>query len=269
MNTMWQKCIAKIKYFLHQGYWRFKHIQTNLWWKLFKDKPIGNLVWWEQKTFSQNGEDGIIKILLYKVQAVTSHCVEIGVGDGTECNTRKLVDNDNWTYLYFDASDQKKPNKKIIQKKVTAENICLFLEENKTPIAFDLLSIDIDSNDYWIWKALKPYRPRIVVIEYNSSIGPHEKKTIPYDPSYVWDGTTYFGASLAALADLGNELGYTLVGCDSQGVNAFFVRSDLTKHHFVLRTLFSMYRKPRYGKKQPNGLRGHPPSTRPMISIEN
>ena len=88
-------------------------------------------------------------------------------------------------------------------------------------------SIDIDSNDYWVLRSLdERYRPRVLVMEYNASLGPTERKTIAYDPAYVWDVSSYFGASLAALHNVAVERGYSLVGCDSLGVNCFFVRTD-------------------------------------------
>ena len=92
---------------------------------------------------------------------------------------------------------------------------------------WDLLSIDIDGNDYWVWNAIDG-QPRLVVIEYNSSFGPDRAVTIPYDPSFDrfqhHPFGIYHGASIAALAKLGAAKGYALVGGDSNGVNAFFVR---------------------------------------------
>ena len=87
------------------------------------------------------------------------------------------------------------------------------------------MSLDIDYNTYWVWKAISGYHPRVIVIEYNSSIPPTESKTVKYIPNVIWDGkTNYFGASLLALDSLGKSKGYTLVGCDSKGINAFFIR---------------------------------------------
>lgn len=95
----------------------------------------------------------------------------------------------------------------------------------------DLLSIDIDGNDYWVWKAMTAIRPRVVVIEYNSSFGPDRSVTVAYDPSFrryeKHPSGLYYGASLQALNKLAAQKGYFLAGCDSAGVNAFFVRDDL------------------------------------------
>jgi hypothetical protein len=110
---------------------------------------------------------------------------------------------------------------------VRRDNIARIFRENDVPQDLDLLSIDIDGNDYWIWEALAAYRPKVVVIEYNATLGPQRSVTIPYDDDHVWTLDHYFGASLAALTKLGQRLGYALIGTESAGVNAFFVRRDL------------------------------------------
>jgi hypothetical protein len=91
----------------------------------------------------------------------------------------------------------------------------------------DLLVIDVDGNDYFIWEAISSrYVPRVVVIEYNAGVGPHLRWFMPYNAEHRWEETSWHGASLAALASLGSRLGYDLIGCDSRGVNAFFVRTS-------------------------------------------
>ena len=92
---------------------------------------------------------------------------------------------------------------------------------------FDVLSVDIDGNDYWVLDALEAVRPRIVVVEYNASFGPERSVTIPYTRAFygyrAHSSGYYHGASLTALARLGERKGYVLAGCDSRGVNAFLV----------------------------------------------
>ncbi|MBN1672226.1 MAG: hypothetical protein JXR37_14395 [Kiritimatiellae bacterium] len=94
----------------------------------------------------------------------------------------------------------------------------------------DLLSIDVDGNDYWFWEAMECVSPRIAVIEYNATLGPHLSLTVPYDPHFdrhkKHSSGFYCGASITALERLGKKKGYSLIGCDSSGVNAFFVRDD-------------------------------------------
>src|SRR5262249_44437283 len=117
----------------------------------------------------------------------------------------------------------------------------------------DVLSIDVDGLDCWIWAALEGYRPRLVVIEYNSALDPEARLTVPLDESFAWDGTDYFGASLGALRHVGRTQGYRLVHTDVAGVNAFFVRDDLAQP-FVPEGRV-IVRGPNYF----NTGRGHPP----------
>jgi len=150
------------------------------------------------------------------------------------------------------------------QECVTAENIQALFRKYQVPRVFDLLSIDIDGNDYWVWKTIADYHPRVVVIEYNSTIPPTESKSVPYDPNYMWDGSTnYFGASLLALARLGDQKEYTLVGCDSSGTNAFFVKQELVRGRFLVKDVLPLYRPPSAFDGQ-----GHPRDpVRKMIEV--
>jgi len=172
----------------------------------------------EFKIYSQNGEDGIISYIFSKIKPKDYTFVEIGAGDGHECNTATLKKLYDWQGRQIDT-----------EFFATAENVNQLFKYQGNEI--DLLSIDIDGNDYWIWKAIK-CKPRVVVIEYNASFG-HRSITIPYDPNFKWtpasDISFYHGASLKALTKLGEEKGYVLVGCESSGVNSFFVLKKYAK----------------------------------------
>jgi hypothetical protein len=121
----------------------------------------------------------------------------------------------------------------VLERFLTVETILDVLAEAGTPRDFDLLSVDVDGNDYWLWeKILSAYRPRACVVEYNGRWPPPTRWVLPYDPSHRWDLSVRFGASLQSLADLGARSGYALVACDSSGTNAFFVRDDLLGSHF-------------------------------------
>ncbi len=120
----------------------------------------------------------------------------------------------------------------VEQQLVTVENIDSILHD-RVPDEFGLLLIDIDGNDYWIWKAIKQ-KPWAVIVEYNA-LAP-EGWIIPYDPEHYYDGSDWFGASLEAFSRLGHERGYVLVECDSHGANALFLRRDLAVHR-LWRTL--------------------------------
>ncbi len=96
----------------------------------------------------------------------------------------------------------------------------------------DLLVIDVDGNDFWLWKAIECVNPRVVVVEYNSYYHPPLAITQRYEPLRIFNGTSYYGASLEALVRLAGRKGYNLVGCSIVGDNAFFVRKDLCGDKF-------------------------------------
>lgn len=178
----------------------------------------------EKKVYSQHGEDGIIKAVFEHIGTSTEFFVEFGVEDGTECNTRYLKES-GWRGLWMDGSGD---NIHVQREFVMAENINELFQKYAVPEEFDLLSIDIDGNDLWVWKALDArYQPRLVIIEYNPTLPPTLNRTIEYDPRFIWDKTDYFGASLKALDELALQKGYRLVCCNKMGVNAFFLRQDI------------------------------------------
>lgn len=231
---------------------------------LLKGGPVKDINRFEATLFSQCGEDGILDAIFSKIGTTNKYFVEFGVQNGTECNTRFLRQKRGWSGLMMDGRDN---NPEIIKQEfITAENINDLFKKYEVPGEFDLLSIDIDGNDYWVWKAIdESYSPRVVVMEYNSSVLPNESKTIEYEPDFVWDHTDYFGASLLALVKLAKMKGYTLVGCNNLGTNAFFVRDDEIKDSIILKEMQQLYRPPRF-KTRKEGF-GHPPSNRQMIEV--
>jgi hypothetical protein len=236
-------------------------------WGFMSGGRIDDINAFEQRIYSQNGEDGIIRIIFHKIGHANKFCVEFGVFDGSECNTRYLIEKHGWRYLHMDGGDYKRLYTDVKKEFITAENINLLFRKYNVPEEFDLLSIDIDFNDYWVWKAIEGYRPRAVVIEYNSSIPPTESKAVKYEPYGRSYGTNYFGASLLAFVKLGELKGYTLVGCDKTGTNAFFVRSDLVGDHFTIKDIKEVYRPPAYGQIVNGKFIGHPPSDKPFIDV--
>jgi len=196
----------------------------------------------ELGAFSQFGEDGIIQHLVSRIPIPNRLFVEFGVESYRESNTRFLLMNDYWTGLVLDASDEnilsiRNSNLywryRLAAKAafIRADNIDTLLTESGVKGDIGLLSIDIDGNDYWVWKAVTAVSPRIVIVEYNSLYGYERAVTIPYDPQFqrsaAHHSNLYFGASIAAFARLGEERGYALVGSNSAGNNLFFVRSDV------------------------------------------
>jgi hypothetical protein len=197
------------------------------------------------KVYSQNDEDGIIQEIFRRIGTTSRTFVEFGVADGTECNTAKLL-VEGWRGLWIEAdaagvsairagfapflADQRLT---LVESRVSTETINSLLSQGGMSGEIDLLGIDIDYNDYWVWKAIDAVQPRVVAIEYNATLRPPMSLTVPYDPDGAWDGTNFYGASLAALTRLGAAKGYQLVGCSIAGVNAFFVRADLCRDRFL------------------------------------
>ena len=196
----------------------------------------------EFRVYSQWGEDGIIQWLISKVAIDRKIFVEFGVENYIESNTRFLAINNNWSGLVIDGDKcnieyiKKDPiywacNIKAIQSFITAENINQILFDNGVVGDIGILSVDIDGNDYWVWKAIDVINPRIVICEYNSHFGKVEKVSTPYDPKFTRNAAhhskIFYGASIAALTDLANQRGYSLVAGNSAGNNIFFVRNDL------------------------------------------
>lgn len=191
---------------------------------------------------SQNDEDGIIHEIFKRIGITKKIFVEIGVGDGKENNTAFLL-SQGWKGFWFDGDDSflnyinsrnDLGNGCIIPSIlfVDKENIIKYFELLKIPVDFDLLSIDIDQNTYYIWEVLVEYKPRVVVIEYNAVIPPDIEWKAEYNAKKTWDGSHNYGASLKAYEILGSRLGYSLVGCDFNGINAFFIRNDLVNNKF-------------------------------------
>jgi hypothetical protein len=184
---------------------------------------------------SQHDEDGITWALLREAGTVTRRFVEIGSG-GSGGNSAFLALECGWAGLMVDAAEicvQRASRKFAVNPRVvvtraivTAENVNEVLDRHGMTGEVDLLSIDIDSEDYWVWEALTVCSPRVVVVEYNAWFGRDRAVTVPRNrPHAAIKG--YHGASLKALARLGELKGYRLVLCEPHGVNAFFVRNDL------------------------------------------
>ena len=210
------------------------------------------------KGYSQNDEDGIIREIFKRIGTTNKRFVEFGTGNGLENNTVFLLCQD-WSGLWIDGSEVdhaaqnevfawaiKDKQLHAVQSFLTTENINRVIGDAGTKGEIDLLSIDIDGNDYHIWKAIDVVNPRVLVIEYNAYAPPPVRWIMKYDPNYVWDGkSSYFNSSLQSLEELGREKGYTLVGCNLSGLNAFFVRSDLTASHFCGETTAANLYQPR------------------------
>lgn len=186
----------------------------------------------EKKIYSQNGEDGVLEHIFNHIGVTNQVAVEFGVsagGGGTETNTRYLLEKD-WKTYWFDIEEcENAPsNCAFSQVCLTADNICNEFNKLGVPKEFDLLSVDVDGNDYHLREALSVYSPRVYIIEYNGSIPADVPYIMPRNDDYRWQlWKTNFGASLLSYTEQAERLGYDLVYCESKGVNAFYVRKDI------------------------------------------
>jgi len=198
------------------------------------------------RVHSQHDEDGILLFIFSLVGTTNKRCVEICAGDGIECNTANLIINHRWIGLLCDGKEQNieearqfystNPETKywpptIIKEWITKDNVNRVLQDNCFTGEIDLLSLDIDGIDYWLWKEISCISPRVVVLEFNHLWGPDASVTVPYRDDFVAEftqyGSDYAGASLKAFVKLGKKKDYRLVGTNAIATNAFFVRNDI------------------------------------------
>jgi len=198
----------------------------------------------EFQVFSQWGEDGIIQYLLSRIAVENKVFVELGVGNYRESNTRFLLQNNNWRGLVVDCDRESvarirtmelfwRHDLRAVRAFISGDNVASLLKDAGVTGDIGLLSIDVDGNDYWIWKAIpaEVIYPRIVIVEYNSLFGRRFPVVVPYAADFTrakahYSGL-YCGASLKALCLLARQKGYLFAGSNSAGSNAFFVRADV------------------------------------------
>jgi len=221
-----------------------------------------NLSTSELRLFSQNGEDGVIDAILRAIGDYNKFFVEFGVGDGWSCNTRLLAEVFDWDGLYIEIDDKDHAalqeryckSSKIQCKKaaVTPANINELFAAAKVPKRFGVLSIDIDGQDYWVWKALdNAYQPDLVVMEFNGAL---DSTSLVVEEEGIPQGalTATWGASLAALTDLAKKKGYRLVHIEMAGVNAFFIREKTIVEKSLALQGITENRSPNFGLRGRN-----------------
>jgi len=201
-------------------------------------------------SYSQNGEDGILLLIFSAIGIESKRVVEICAGAGIECNAANLIVNHGWSGLLFDGNKNaidygqyfyarctnawrfRRLPPTLVHAWITAENVNELIVENGISGDVDLLSIDMDGVDFWIWKAITCITPRVVILEYNNRWGADQSVTVPYVSDFKGigasvEGEGYFGASLLAFTRLAREKGYRLIGANNPNTNAFFMRNDV------------------------------------------
>jgi len=157
--------------------------------------------------YAQHGEDKIVAGLFKDIGTINTVAVEFGALDGWHSSNTAYFRERGWRCHLWDSGPL---DPMVTHAVITAENINDVFRAAGVPHEFDLLSIDIDGNDLWVWKALT-FAPRVVIIEYNPAWGERRSRTVPYDPARQWDGSVFYGASMRALTLLGAQKGYDLV----------------------------------------------------------
>mgnify|MGYP001459529323 len=207
-----------------------------------KNETNKELSFHEASLFSQNGEDGIIRYIFSQIGFESRYFVEFGFG-AHQCNSLRLILHENFKGLMMDGSEEQCrifnltckakgiSDVHAVNAFIDRDNLEHLIRSNNIPAEIDFLSIDVDGNDYWFWRCLQCINPRVICIEYNSGIGSKYSWTIPYNKEFerfsAHPSGFFAGASIKALESLGEKKGYRLVGCDTTGTNAFFLRNDL------------------------------------------
>jgi len=184
----------------------------------------------EKNIRSQFGEDGVIEEVFRRIGVQKGLCVEFGAWDGIHLsNAWNLWSNLGWDAILIEG-DKSKFTTLVANTKdyanVRAINVFVDISGNNSLDAIfpglslksdiDLLSIDIDGNDYYIFENLKNHRPRLIIVEYNP--------TIPPGIDLVQTPGAYFGCSAQALHNLGKSKDYRLIHMTD--TNMFFVRAE-------------------------------------------
>lgn len=213
-----------------------------------------------KKCFSQTDEDGLTLEIVKRMKLLTNQVfLELGVGDGTECNTL-ILSALGWTGQWISQGKIKTSFKNYTDAFITKDNILDLINVNP-----DLLSIDLDGNDYYIIeKILTEYSPKIIITEYNALFPPPVEWIMPYDEQNMWQGNNYFGASLQSYVNLLANKYFLLVCNAASGGNAFFIEDNYFSLFLEVHGLSveNIYVPPRY-----NTLTGLHPKTIGTINL--
>jgi len=203
------------------------------------------------RVFSQADEDGLLLYIFSLIGFTNKFCLDIAFASPYGANTTNLICNWGFSGLLIDGKDMKTiqaffNNHKdtaiyqyacyypptCVSAWVTAENVNDLCIKNGIKGEIDLFSLDMDGNDYWIWKNLTVIKPRVVIAEALTFWGKKKSVTVPYRPQFNRFDVhpDYMGASQAALVKLAKQKGYRLVGSNQLGYNLIFVRNDLGKN---------------------------------------
>lgn len=213
--------------------------------RVAREQPLS----WEFSGFSQHGEDGIIEYLISEMTGSRRFFIEIGAADGLENCTAWLALAHGFRGIMIEGNadlarrcaevyKQRNWNVHVLAQYATPESLGLLI--GSLPFMDpDVLSVDVDGIDYYLVKQAMQsgLRPKILVLEYNSTFGPNATTTVEYDPLFNrWSkhsSGVYYGASVSAYEWLLSPLGYKLVTVDSTGTNVLFIHAASFRIDFV------------------------------------
>jgi len=225
----------------------------------YRSPLVSELELHEYSVYSQHGEDGILQTLFAKLPVDHKFIVEFGAHDGIKMsNSRYWINEQGWSAFLIE-SDRRffralselyagQQKIRLLRSLVTPENIDALFSAANVPHNFEILSIDIDSIDFYVWEGLSTFRPKVVVIESNPSIPPGQDYVVPRDKALDYGGSSREGASIAALHRLGVSKGYQLIYSELSGANLFFVDNPLVSYlDAVPLSPEELYQPPQYG----------------------
>jgi hypothetical protein len=243
-----------VKNFLkkHLLYYKVRHqfgaaaqaAQVQLW-HYYRDKAASgqfpDLKTTGLKAFSQFEEDGILLAIFAAIGNGTKRFVDIGAHDGVNSNCANWALNFGWHGVFIDGDAAALARGRhfygrypdpfsfppvFVQAHITPQNINALIQNAGFEGDIDLVSLDLDGSDYWIWQALTVVRPRVVVFETHVEFGLHNI-VVPYKAVGKNRHPLYHGASPMAVSLLAAQKGYRLVAANDLGHNHIYLRNDL------------------------------------------
>jgi len=192
-------------------------------------------------SFSNFGEEQIVARYIAQLLpageegGASRTAVDIGAGDGVKGSNTYALFRDGWRGVGFEGSNRKVcklaaaykqyPQVSAVNCVVTPENVVPLLKAYKIEREFGVLSLDIDSYDYWVLEAvLAEFRPRLVVTEINEKIPPPIRFVVKYDPDFQMTHH-FFGYSIGSLAELAARHDYAIIEVEYN--NAFLAPREL------------------------------------------
>lgn len=250
----------KVKHLLDEKETAIQHDLVNNYQTLHSEGSLPKIETTGRKVFSQFEEDGKLLFLFSLLGMTEKTFVEFGSDDGINSNSANLYYHHGFNGLFLDGNERALDRGRYFfyrhrnstgkapifkQGMITAENINDLIGSAGLKGEIGLLSIDIDGNDYWVWKAIDVIQPQVVIIETHNEFGMNDI-IVPYDPNYMYPGKhpTYHGASPVAMTKLANHKGYRLVGSNELGFNFIYLKEDLLVNEVPTVTVESLLQHP-------------------------